>query len=214
MTEQRDIDAQIDHLVYATPNLDDTCADLQRLLGVRASPGGQHLGRGTRNALIALGPSCYLEIVGPDPVQPPPPAPRWFGIDALTSARLVTWAVRASNLGQLVADASARGVQLGGVSAGRRTRSDGVVLEWQLTDPDAMVAGGVVPFLIDWGRTPHPASGAVAGPRLVALRGEHPDSAFVRGVLDAIDVELPVTAGDQPRLIAWLEIDGRTHTLT
>jgi len=30
-------------------------------------------------------------------------------------------------------------------------RPDGVRLAWTYTDPAALVAGGVVPFLIDWG---------------------------------------------------------------
>ena len=54
--------------------------------------GGSHPGRGTRNTLLALGARCYLEILGPDPAQPPPERPRTRGIDQLLAARLVGWA--------------------------------------------------------------------------------------------------------------------------
>ena len=169
--------------------------------------GGQHQGRGTRNALIAIGPACYLEIIGPDPAQAPLAGPRWFGIDALTAARLVTWATKATNLQQLVNDAARIGVRLGAVDGGRRQRPDSVLLTWQVTDPNAMLADGVVPFFIDWGSSPHPASTAVVGPRLVDLRGEHPDPRYAGEMLAALDIALPVTVAARPSLIATFQTE-------
>jgi hypothetical protein len=198
---------QVDHLVYATPDVDATCAALERQLGVRASVGGQHLGRGTRNALIAIGGDGYLEIIGPDDAQPSPPSPRWLGIDALTSTRLVAWSAHGSNLPQLVDDAARRGVHLGSVSDGRRTRSDGVVVEWHVTDPSAALEDVVVPFFIDWGMSPHPSSTAAAGPRLMDLRGEHPDPERAREMLAAIGIDMSVAQADRPAIVATFQTD-------
>src|SRR5499426_4815344 len=106
-----DLLARVDHLVYAAPDLNRGVEEIEKLLGVRATPGGQHPGRGTRNALIALGPTSYIEIIGPDPEQPKPDLPRQFGIDTLTEGRLVTWAAKSDDLERTVTRAAEHAVK-------------------------------------------------------------------------------------------------------
>jgi glyoxalase-like protein len=194
--------ATVDHLVYATPELQVGIERIERVLGVRATPGGQHPGRGTRNALLSLGPGTYLEIIGPDPEQPTPAQPRQFGIDDLKEPRLVTWAAKGKQLEQLANEAGRGGVKLGEVIPGTRQRADGVVLSWRYTDPRTVVAGGIVPFFIDWGKTPHPASTATQGASLIGLRAEHPDPEQVQKALSRLGLGLRVQPGPRPALVA------------
>ena len=196
---------QIDHLVYATPDLSAGVARAEALLGIRATPGGQHPGEGTRNALIALGPTSYLEILAPDPEQPKPDRPRRFGIDTLSAPRLVTWAAKGRNLTQTVAAARRRGVPLGDVIAGSRRTPTGALLSWHTSNQRAVIADGIVPFLIDWGTTPHPASSAAPGATLISLRAEHPDPTKVRMILNQLGFDLPVTTGPTPALVATID---------
>ena len=195
---------RIDHLVYATPDLTAGVQQIETLLGVHATPGGQHPGEGTRNALLALGPTSYLEIIGPDPEQPRPVAPRKFRIDDLNEPRLVTWAAKGINLTQLVADARRHGVPIGDVIPGSRRTPGGVLLSWHISNQRAMVADGLAPFFIDWGDTPHPAASAAAGATLISFRAEHPDPEMVRRMLGELGIELPVTKGAKPALVATI----------
>ena len=142
----------VDHLVYATPDLHFGIETIERMTGVRAVSGGQHPGRGTRNALISLGPGVYLEIIGRDPDQPTPPQPRPFGIDDLKEPRLVTWVAKGENLESFAKEAAHAGVKLGEVIDGSRQRADGVVLSWRFTDPRTVAFDGLIPFFIDWGK--------------------------------------------------------------
>jgi hypothetical protein len=197
--------SRIDHLVYATPDFEATVAALEDRLGARATPGGQHPGRGTRNAIFSLGLRAYLEVIGPDHAQPVPDKPRWFDIDALVEPRLVGWAVKGSKLTELVAASSRRGVHLGAVVTGGRQRPDGIWLRWQLTDPATVVADGVAPFFIDWGSSPHPAQTGTPGLTLVDLRAEHPNVEETRRVLSVLGLDLTIDRAPRHALIATLE---------
>jgi hypothetical protein len=196
---------RVDHLVYATPDLKVGIDAIEKLLEIRATPGGQHPGAGTRNALVALGPAAYLEIIGPDPEQPHPPGPRRFGIDGLKGPRLAAWAAKGQDLERLVADAARNGVTLGAAGSGSRKRPDGVLLSWEFTSPATVLGDGIVPFFIDWGKTPHPAQTAAAGATLVGLRAEHPDAQRVGEMLRKLGIDLRLTSAPAPALIATVD---------
>jgi hypothetical protein len=197
--------SRVDHLVYATPDLDRGIEEIEKLIGVRATAGGQHPGRGTRNALLALGLTTYLEIIGPDPEQPTPKEPRPFGIDGLKESRLVAWFVTHRDLEQLRREAVGKGVPLGEIKSGSRRRPDGVQLLWKFTDPSTLLADGIVPLFIDWGDSPHPALTAAKGATLVSLGAEHQDVRGVRTMLQRLGIDLPVKRGPGPALIAIID---------
>jgi len=96
----------LDHLVFATKELQEGIDQIEALLGISAVSGGSHPGLGTCNAHVALGPKCYLEIIGPDPDQPDFEGTRPFGIDTIDSAKLMGWAARREGLSQFVQVAS------------------------------------------------------------------------------------------------------------
>jgi hypothetical protein len=79
----------VDHLIYAAPDLPAAVAAVEERFGVRPQSGGKHIGAGTHNALLALGPRTYLEILAPDPEQPARPVTR--RLQGLTHGRLAGW---------------------------------------------------------------------------------------------------------------------------
>ncbi len=196
---------RVDHIVYATTDLEHTIEVIAEQLGVTPSVGGAHPGRGTRNALLALGPLSYLEIVGPDRDQPDHATPRWFRIDTLTAPRLVTWAANSADLVAFRVRALKAGVMLGDVASGSRQRPDGSMLAWTLTDPTPLRDDGIVPFFIDWGTSAHPATASAKGLTLIGLRAEHPDALRVRTRLDSLGLPLDVRDAASPALIATID---------
>lgn len=173
----------IDHLVYATPDLQSAVAEIETRFGVAPTPGGAHLGLGTFNALLGLGNRTYLEIIGPDPAQPDPDEPRPFGIDTLEAPKLVAWCAAPHRpLDEVARAARAAGFETGEVRSMTRQRPDGVILEWTLTEPPVE---GVLPFFIDWGRTVHPSESLPVGGTLVALDLFHPQPRTIDLMLSA-----------------------------
>jgi hypothetical protein len=200
--------AAVDHLLLAAPDLDAGIDWLAARTGARAAPGGSHPGKGTRNALAALGPRCYLEVLAPDPAQPDARSSLrdLTRVDAPTLAR---WAAVGRDLdafaGRLRATAPT-GVTVDGPLAGARTHPDGVTLRWRtLSVRGAPVAalGGVVPFFIEWDAgTRHPAEDAPPLGALTDVWLVSPDPDGARGLLGWLELGLPVEQGATEGLVA------------
>jgi len=201
----------IDHLVYAVPDLAAAVAEVQERFGVRAQAGGQHSGLGTHNALLALGPQTYLEIIAPDPGQPDPPLPRPFGLDSATRGSLAGWALAREDIEAAVARARSHGYDPGEVAGGQRTGPTGTVLRWRMT-LNAM-AGGPIPFLITWGDTEHPARSAPPGLTLEAFHLEHPDPPSLTPQLTALGADVEIRPAAAAALIARLSGPNGTMVL-
>jgi len=206
--------ANLDHVVLAGPDLAAAVAWFAELTGVEPVPGGQHEGLGTANHLVDLGGGAYLEIIGPDPEQREPVQPRPFGIDDLTAPRVVTWALATKDVDALVADARDAGYDPGEPAAMSRRTADGDLLEWRLTPPRFDYGDGLVPFLIDWGTTPHPTSRGLPAAPLLEFAGRHPDPASVRPGLSALRADLHLDIGELVALTAVVQgADGRPVSL-
>ncbi|MEM9204097.1 MAG: VOC family protein, partial [Actinomycetota bacterium] len=167
------LEARLDHLVYATPDLAATVATITDEWGIVPTAGGAHDGLGTRNALLALGAGAYLEVIGPDPQQPDPVGPRPFGVDDVDEPRLVTWAASVPHLDLWLEWCASRKVDVGPAHAMQRTKPGGEILRWRLTYPPTE-GDGVIPFLIEWPAAT-PAADAAAGVELVDFTLRHPD---------------------------------------
>jgi len=196
--------AAVDHLVYACPELGSAVERIAALTGVRAAYGGRHPGLGTHNALLSLGPRTYLEIIAPDPYQPRPAGPRPFGLDDLSAGALRAWAAAPDDLDVTLQRCRAAGFGYGPVVARRRRTAEGHDLVWRMTESSSLAGDGVVPFLIDWAGSPHPAESAPGGVTLAEFRLSSSDPGRLSARLRILGLDLPVEAADRPALRAIL----------
>ena len=184
-----DMDNAIDHLVFATNDLQQGVDRIEALLGLPTSPGGSHPGMGTRNALLALGPKCYLEIIGPDPDQTDFQGKRIFGIDTVEQGKLVHWCVRREGLSSFIQQAKSQGIELSDAILMSRMTTQGSRLDWELAFPASFGDACALPFFIDWGSSTHPSSENSNEAELKGFEIRHPDAAKINDTLKALSIE-------------------------
>ena len=212
---------QIDHLVVAAATLEQGAAWCEATLGVVPAGGGRHVGMGTHNRLLSIAspafPKAYLEIIAIDAEAPPPPRPRWFGLDgarlqaALREApRLLHAVARTAHIERALAALQQAGVDAGQAVTAERASPAGL-LRWRIAGraDGALLYGGALPTLIEWGDM-HPADSLPAsavGLSSLSLGGL---PGAVADALDLRSVERRVTGPalsaclDTPRGKVWL----------
>ncbi len=207
---------QLDHLVVAARTLDEGVQWCEATLGITPGPGGKHPLMSTHNRLFNLSSdafaSAFFEIIAIDPDALPPGRARWFGLDGLDLSRgprLVTFVARTSALAATLAALRERGIDNGRALAASRDTPSGP-LHWQIAvrDDGAVLCGGALPTLIEWGQR-HPASSMPASGvtlRSLVARG------VARSLLDMPQVSFSDTPG--PALEAQLQTPRGPVTLS
>jgi hypothetical protein len=206
----------LDHLILGASDLAGGIEFVERHTGVRAALGGVHPGRGTHNALLSLGPRCYLEILAPDPNQP---TLAWFrNLQQLTEPRLVGWMVRPGDLVALAEGLRQSGIACEPPRESSRQRPDGRTLRWKLLrlasePPGSQPAEmeGLLPFCIEWSAdSPHPADDAplVCTSLSSRYRVRIPTNSSARWTSSALICRLPAattrtSAPASPVIGAW-----------
>lgn len=203
------IPASLDHLVFAGPDLAEAVEYAADVLGVRPAAGGRHPGAGTANALVAFTHQgrrvpWYLEVIGPDP-QREIEQVTMFGIDRRTTPGIATWAIHPEDIEATARAGRTAGVPYSGLAPLSRRTPAGELLEWHLVVQEQTESyEPLVPFLIDWGATAHPALGELPLVELLDLHAEHPEPERLRGLLSAIGLDLDVQSAPRPALVASL----------
>ena len=195
----------IDHLVFATNDLQQGVDKIEALLGLSTVPGGSHPGMGTRNALLALGPKCYLEIIGPDPDQSEFQGTRIFGIDTIEQGKLVHWCVRRDGLTDFAQQVKSLGMELSDAIPMSRVTTQGSRLSWELAFPTSFGGESALPFFIDWSSSTNPASECPEGAELKRFEIRHPDPETINDTLKVLSIEACAVEDPQFRLYALLK---------
>ncbi|MBZ9676293.1 VOC family protein [Mesorhizobium sp. ES1-1] len=193
---------ELDHILWAAPDLDAGSALIGRLTGVTPARGGSHPGFGTRNSLLSLG-GIYLEIISPDPAQSLE-GNRGGSIAALAEPGLATFAVRTTDLDAYAAAAARAGIRTRGPIEMGRTRPDGVRLDWACLYIEDTVFGEMIPFGIDWKASPHPAASTPTGATLREFTVHHPQADALARIYGEMGIEVAVRLAARPGFLAVL----------
>jgi catechol 2,3-dioxygenase-like lactoylglutathione lyase family enzyme len=116
----------IDHIVILVSDLAAAVADYTAL-GFTVTPGGEHTGGATHNALVVFADDTYLELIA---FRRPAPEHHWYRYSALGEG-LIDFALLPTMIEADLAAARERGLAIEGPFPGGRLRPDGQQADWQ-----------------------------------------------------------------------------------
>lgn len=201
----------VDHLVWYCADLAEGERTFAERMDCRPSYGGVHPGEGTRNSLLSLADSTYVEILGRDPAQAEiclDPE-----IRGLTGSGLYHWAAGGADLGELRMKATAAGLDGSDLVTGGRTLPNGNRLGWKLFGVRNHCLGALVPFFIDWTDSEHPARTAPRGGSLVKLEVFSPEPKKLRQIYRVLGLDFGVASAPVPGLSVTVESRSGGHVL-
>jgi hypothetical protein len=200
--EDDDVPALLDHILLGCNDLDRIIEWVEQNVGVRATIGGVHPGRGTRNALLSLGERRYLEIIAPDPAQSE--IAHYPQLRSMTDPRIIGWAVHPPDITAVAKQLRENQIAFTGPDDGSRKRPDGRVLTWKTINL-ADDRHGLLPFFIEWSADAvHPSADAAKGCTLDYFEVMSIDSEELAATFKRIGLDVPVERSDKARLRALI----------
>jgi hypothetical protein len=194
---------RIDHLVWFSPDLAEGERHFSSRMDCASAYGGVHPGDGTRNSLLSIGDSTYVEILAPDPAQES--ASLDGELAGLNGQGLYHWAVGDVDLDGLVAQARRSFYEVSDIVSGGRRLPDGSWLGWKLVGLRNHGFGALVPFFIDWTDCIHPAAHAPRGGAFAGIELFSPQAAKLTALFRSLGLALAAVQREKPGIAVTLE---------
>ncbi len=152
----QNVSMQLDHVSYATSH-DSVIDVIQRIgsqLGASFIDGGIHPQFGTRNFILPLKDSRYIEVVCPldHPAADKTPFGQLVGKKVESGGGWLTWVVAVSDLSPLEKELQRKAVE------GHRKKPDGNELFWRQIGVLETLEQASNPFFIQWKSNSHPST--------------------------------------------------------
>ncbi len=194
--------AALDHIVICTETLLQGVEEVETALRVPMSGGGSHVGMGTHNRLLSLGPETYLEVIAPNPSDPNPKRSRMFDLDCYQGGPMLNnWVLRTQSVSATMRNAPENLGEILPLSRGD--------FRWLMTvPPDGKLPfEGAFPALIEW-QSAHPAPMLPdVGCQLIGLEITHPEAKKLSDALAPILSDPRVSISTGPGISMRAEID-------
>lgn len=192
---------KIDHIVYCVHKLEEDLPKLEKILGVKFSPGGRHLSEGTKNVLLNLGGGTYLEVLAVDEANLDVRAPRWMGIDLLSEPQITRWSLKTSDPERDSKIVKGYNDEMGVLKGGQRITASGNKLAWDLIMPLSEPEVEVMPFFTDWSKSAvHPTDALPELCKVLNLTLVHPEPESVKPYLDLLVKGIDLKKGESPAI--------------
>jgi hypothetical protein len=198
---------QIDHIIWAVPDLDAGAKLFEEMSGVTPTVGGVHPGRGTRNKLASAGDHMYFEIIAPDPAQMPfdpvskPVQAFADTISKMAQPEVDMFAYSTTDLEAAAEIGRQLGLKVVGPTPGQRRTPDGILIKWSHVDFIGHGFGQFVPFALNWLDSPHPSTTSPKGVVIEGITVEHPRADELRKIYEALGVPANVVQAREPVII-------------
>ena len=195
------LEHSVDHLVLLSPSVARGMAVLTDLFGVAPAAGqGVHKDEGTEHLLLGLGGDQYIEVLCA--VDSPPADSPGAAIAQLRHPVFSTFGIRTGDMQASIKQIAPTRLAVDPVYSLSHQVNQEQCWHWKLG-----VVGGhdfdhQIPFLIDWGNTPHLAQRVPVGGRGLKLVAYSPNVEGLLQCYSALNVNVSVMYSEKPHLEA------------